>query len=120
MTREDAKVLWPIIKAWGDGATLQFRQWDGRWVDVGIRETLDVSCSADHYRLKPQPKYRPWKPEEAVGKVVRHKIGRDIHVVVSGYPNCIGVEDFAPMSEVAIFETFQQLDGSPCGVLEDA
>lgn len=53
MTREDAKQLWPIIKAWAEGETLQFKRHDGGFFDVeDVVFNEDASC----YRLKPKPR----------------------------------------------------------------
>lgn len=52
MTREEAKILLPIIKAWSEGETLQFKVESGNWLD-GTCVTFErpVSC----YRIKPKP-----------------------------------------------------------------
>jgi hypothetical protein len=53
MTRDDAKVLWPIIKAWSEGKTLQFLAHSGgRWCVV---DEYDAGFSPDRYRIKPEP-----------------------------------------------------------------
>ena len=35
------------------------------------------SLSNTYYRIKPEPKLRPWTPAEAIGKVVRLKLAND-------------------------------------------
>lgn len=57
MTRDDAKVLWPVIKAWGEGETLQVRDCVNGWVDEGLyhKGRLSFDSDASHYRIKPEP-----------------------------------------------------------------
>ena len=60
MTREEAKEMLPIIQAWADGKIIQVRE-KGRWVELCID---DFNRSPDMYRIKPEPKYRPFKSQE--------------------------------------------------------
>ena len=60
MTREQAKELLPIIQAFAEGKTVQFLD-GGKWADV--YET-DFHESPVKYRIKPEPKYRPFKSQE--------------------------------------------------------
>ena len=60
MTREEAKDLLPIIQAWAEGKNIQFLS-DGEWHDIN---QADFTCYPDKYRIKPEPKYRPFKSQE--------------------------------------------------------
>ena len=60
MTREEAKELLPIIQAWAQGKNIQFLS-DGEWHDIN---QADFTCHPDKYRIKPEPKYRPFKSQE--------------------------------------------------------
>ena len=60
MTREEAKELLPIIQAYAEGKTIQFFD-GGKWYDV--YET-DFYQSPEKYRIKPEPKYRPFKTQD--------------------------------------------------------
>ena len=60
MTREEAKELLPIIQAWAEGKNIQFLS-DGEWQDIN---QTDFTCYPDKYRIKPEPKYRPFKTQE--------------------------------------------------------
>ena len=63
MTREEMKELLPIMQAWAEGKIIQFRKKGTvEWVDL-YEDDLRVS-SAYHYRIKPEPKYRPFKTQE--------------------------------------------------------
>lgn len=59
MTREEAKELLPIIQAFVSGKTLQV--WtNNTWKD----ENYPFFGSLGQFRIKPEPKYRPFKNQE--------------------------------------------------------
>ena len=60
MTREQVKKLLPIMQAYAEGKTIQFLN-GGKWYDV---YDTDFYQSPDIYRIKPEPKYRPFKTNE--------------------------------------------------------
>ena len=60
ITRENAKELLPIIKAYSEGKTIQLFVC-GEWRDRYILHLEDDNC---HYRIKPEPKYRSFKSKE--------------------------------------------------------
>ena len=69
MTREEAKELLPIIQAWAEGKNIQFLS-DGEWHDIN---QADFTCYPDKYRIKPEPKYRPFKSqEECLQEMLKH------------------------------------------------
>lgn len=62
MTREEAKEMLPIIKAFCEGKQIQFLFDEWKDVDeIGIREFLE---NPELYRIKPETKYRPFKDAE--------------------------------------------------------
>ena len=70
MTREEAKELLPIIQAWAEGKNIQFLS-DGEWHDIN---QSDFTCYPDKYRIKPEPKYRPFKSmEECFDEMLKHQ-----------------------------------------------
>ena len=70
MTREEAKELLPIIQAWAEGKNIQFLS-DGEWHDIN---QADFTCYPDKYRIKPEPKYRPFKTqEECWNEMLKHQ-----------------------------------------------
>lgn len=59
MTREEAKKLLPIIKAFSDGETIQHLDIiNDKWEDV---DEFVYHGSVKSYRIKPEQKYRPFK-----------------------------------------------------------
>ena len=70
MTREQAKELLPIIQAFAEGKNIQFLS-DGEWHDIN---QADFTCYPDKYRIKPEPKYRPFKTqEECLQEMLKHQ-----------------------------------------------
>lgn len=53
MNREEAKKLLPIIQAFAEGKTVQYKNYEGKWEDTPDPEWY----SGDKYRIKPEPKY---------------------------------------------------------------
>ena len=70
MKRETAKELLPIIKAFSEGKQIQF--FGGTiWED---RNTLSFDSDPSRYRIKPEPKYRPFKSvEECWNEMQKHQ-----------------------------------------------
>lgn len=70
MTREEAKELLPIIQEWAEGKNIQFLS-DGEWHDIN---QADFTCYPDKYRIKPEPKYRPFRNvEECRQEMQKHQ-----------------------------------------------
>ena len=61
MTREEAKELLPIIQAYAEGEKIEMLDFKGRWVKM---INPDFTLSPENYRIKPEPKYRPFKTKE--------------------------------------------------------
>ena len=59
MTREEAKELLPIIKAFAEGKSVQFSD-EGNW----CKTENPAFASGTMYRIKPEQKYRPFKTQE--------------------------------------------------------
>ena len=57
MTREKAKELLPIVQAYAEGKEIEYRGLDGAWLD---NDDMDFNPNWT-YRIKPEPKYRPFK-----------------------------------------------------------
>lgn len=72
MTREQAKQMLPIIKAYAEGKTIEIRTQKG-WVgDNGAN--LDFGGLPEDYRIKPEPKYRPFEnAEECWAEMLKHQ-----------------------------------------------
>ena len=113
MTRENAKELLPILKAYSESKKIQFFD-DEKWVD---REILSFDSEFHRYRIKPEPKYRPFKDaEECFNEMGKHQPfgyikykDRNSYFPISFGDN----SDFDYLLENRIFA-----DGTPFGIKE--
>ena len=61
ITREEAKEFLPIIQAFAEGKTIQVQENEGYWRDADV---LHFNYDTCRYRIKPEPKYRPFNSAE--------------------------------------------------------
>ena len=59
MTKEKAKYLAEVLKAYAEGKTIEVLL-DGGWREVNLDE-YSLDAENEHYRIKKEPKYRPFK-----------------------------------------------------------
>ena len=128
MNRNQAKELSPIIKAFGEGKIIEQKCAES-WVEVG--EDCDFHFPANTYRIKPKPKYRPFKDaEECWTEMQKHQPfgwvkakDKDLYSLVTTnitnkdeeiYLNGIGVYSLDEVTKQYIFA-----DGTPFGILEE-
>nr|DAM87922.1 MAG TPA: hypothetical protein [Caudoviricetes sp.] len=65
MLRQQAKELLPIIQAYAEGKTIQVKASDNLWYEYnGNNNKLKFDSDPQNYRIKPEPKYRPFKNKE--------------------------------------------------------
>ena len=135
MTREEMKELLPIMQAWAEGKIIQFRKKGTvEWVDL-YEDDFRVS-SAYHYRIKPEPKYRPFKTqEECWNEMLKHQPFGWVKSKDKGYFHLIGLVQWSSeledvmiilatseqlaRSSRSLFEDFTFADGAPFGVKEE-
>ena len=113
----------PIIQAWADGKIIQVRE-KGRWVELCID---DFTRSPDMYRIKPEPKYRPFKTqEECWNEMLKHQpfgwvkeISSEMLYLINGMSNesIVIMEDINSFKEAMNFYEFK--DGTPFGTKEE-
>ena len=72
MTREEAKEMLPIIQAFAEGKAIEIRHGDAPWVETNrIKESIFDDYQ---YRIKPKPKYRPFKNvDECWQEMLKHQ-----------------------------------------------
>lgn len=130
MTKEEAKELLPVIKAYVDGKTIQLLD-EGEWHDVS--ET-DFYGHTYKYRIKPEPKYRPFKTkEECWNEMLKHqpfgwitskKTDNYVFIDYVGELNsCACISLTAGESECypaeRLFDNYKFVDGTPFGMCDD-
>ena len=125
MTREEVKELLPVLQAYAEGKKIQYVNSEGR---VSDKETMfdDVSY-AFRYRIKPEPKYRPFKDtEECWEEMQKHQPFGWIknsygHFEITGIKKegvCFGVVNNFHGYEY-LFTDYLFADGTPFGMKED-
>ena len=71
MTRKEAKDLLPIIQAFTEGKSIETKTGSG-WISI---ENMSFAGKPDSYRIKPEPKYRPFKnAEECLAEMQKHRL----------------------------------------------
>lgn len=122
MNRNQAKELLSIIKAFSEGKGVETKTGSG-WISI---ENMSFEGNPDSYRIKPEPKYRPFKDaEECWHEIRKHEpfikyktieSSKDVYLIIQriktdGIETDVEVLDF----ETA-FECFTFADGTPFGV----
>ena len=135
MTREEAKSRAELYSALAEGKTIQVLSCNGEWIDIKTDE-LDYLKNYYKYRIKLEPKYRPFKSrEECWNEMLKHQPFGWVKSKDKGYFHLIGLvqwsselEDvmiiFATSEQLArsshsLFEDFIFADGTPFGVKEE-
>ena len=71
MTRKEARELLPLIQAYAEGKTIQRIDDKNEWTDLCI---VNFDFPPHKYRIKPEPKYRPFKnQEECWQEMLKHQ-----------------------------------------------
>lgn len=123
MDRKEAAKLLPIIKAFSEGKTLQIRQNGSEWMDI---ETASFTGLPSEYRIKPEPKYRPFaNAEECWNEMQKHqpfgwvKTKQDTHrliVLIDEERLMMGAQNAEWSYRTLFNEEFIFVDGTPFGI----
>lgn len=132
MTRGEAKQLLPIIQAFAEGRPIQYRMKDiksAKWNDI-YKNYHEFSPHSFQYRIKPEPKYRPFanaeecwqvmQKHQPVGWVKNKRNDKDPEVFI----NCGAIKgdwiltnvDEEPFPFDKIYNNYTFVDGTPFGV----
>ena len=127
MTREQAKELLPIIQAFAEGKMIQDKI-DGLtdWVDTD-EINLEFEGKKILHRIKPEPKYRPFKTqEECCNEILKHQpfgwvkeISSEMLYLINGISDMsiVIMEDISSFKEALNIYEFK--DGTPFGIKEE-
>ena len=132
MKREDVAALLPIIKAFGEGKTIQYREETGfKWTDLA-NSSVAFNCSPEHYRINPEVAYRPFNGHNEFDKHAGKAIvcigdlnePFDLSTYTRHLPrywSVCGVKFFEtgliPWDK--LLDEWLFSDGSPCGIREE-
>ena len=136
MTREEAKELLPVMQAFAEGDVIQYRNVYKEWIDVKTGEGVCFTRPSSCYRIKPEPKYRPFKSQEecwnemqnhqpfgwlkskkngsscCIGEVSWSDAFRDVHITYS-------TNESLAHSTISVFNEYTFADGTPFGIKEE-
>ena len=126
MTREEAKELMPIIQAFAEGKQIQDAiEGLTDWVDTD-EINLEYEGQKIKHRIKPEPKYRPFKTqEECWNEMMKHRpfgwvrstMSDDLYLIEYISDEINYNRTFASYNES--FEWVKFADGTPFGVMEE-
>ena len=131
MTREQAKELLPIMQAFADGKTIQVLAND-TWQDEEYPSFVELNL----FRIKPEPKYRPFRNvEECWQEMLKHQPFGWLKSKKSGRFSCIGevsgsyefetvyialsTSELLSRSSDSMFEQYTFYDGTTFGIKEE-
>ena len=134
MTREEAKELLPIIQAFSEGKTIEIYS-DREWQDL-IIGSIKFDCKPSCYRIKPEPRYRPFKTkEECWNEMQKHQPFGWLKSKKNGRFHCIGevlwsdefkivnialsTSESLSRSSDSVFDEYTFADGTPFGIREE-
>ena len=137
MTREEAKVLLPIIQAFAEGKVIECRtkpsalsrSWQDMndWVEMKEIEFWNNI----EYRVKPEPRYLPFKDvkecwnemqkHQPIGWVKSKEATEDVYFTITGLTNTCGFMLNSPggRSFSGLYDYYTFTDGTPFGILEE-
>ena len=124
MTREEAKELLPVIQAFAEGKEIEYYDCnDDDWIETDC----PIWAKESQYRIKPEPKYRPFKTqEECWNEMLKHQpfgwvkeISCEMLYLINGISNesIVIMEDINSFKEAMNIYEFK--DGTPFGIKEE-
>ena len=114
MNRKEAAELLPFIKAFGEGKDIEIRSKNTYAQLNGWAKMDEFIFSNFEYRIKPEPKYRPFKnAEECWQEMQKHQPFGWVKTD-SGYKPICHVNEFDDFNATFKYSTFA--DGTPFGV----
>ena len=124
MDRNQAKALLPIIQAFAEGKEIEIFDWTKKMWETAILPHFD--CDSIFYRIKPEPKYRPFaNKEECWTEMLKHQPFGWVKLkdTESGYYMLKGIAsqvvigfNETPFSYKKVFEDYTFANGTPFGV----
>ena len=133
LTREEAKRRAELYSALAKGKSVQVQGIDGSWVDVDI-DKLNYFIETPIFRIKPEPKYRPFKTqEECWNEMLKHqpfgwlksiKKQEKVHIGrIFDTPDVVfitlSINEGLNYSSSYLFEEYTFDDGTPFGIKEE-
>lgn len=133
MIREETKKAIEIMQAYVDGKEIQIKVHNSYY---DIEPTWDWDDDVELYRIKSEPKLRPYKNQEEFLKAMREHDGWLLHIdngfaTVPVYVDNLGIDligggtheddyGYERIQFNELLKLFTWVDGTPCGRIEDA
>ena len=116
MTREEVKKLLPIMKAYSEGRLIEYKNYKDEW---GVLENLNFYDNPSCYRIKTEPKYRPFKnSQECWDEMQKHQpFGWLIDIMEKFYTHITILGKSTDFNYLFKNKTF--IDGTPFGIKEE-
>ena len=127
MTREEIKRRAELYSALAEGKTIQILNMEGNWVDVEVKK-LNYIPETLKFRIKPEPKYRPFKTqEECWQEMMKHQpfgwVRSKKCKALLWNVTSINKDDITIICDYykfhRAFECFEFADGTPFGIKEE-
>ena len=130
MNRKEAAELLPIIQAFAKGKDIEYRTkgFNENWKKV--TQIPELSFKSFEYRIKPEPKYRPFKDaKECMAEMLKHQPfgwitsqGAFFYIIyiedkLFGYGSACGTILHSEFNNV--LKSFTFADGTPFGIKEE-
>ena len=128
MTREEAKKLLPIIQAFAEGKKIEYyNNNNNNWIET----STPVWQLGVKYRIKPEPKYRPFKnQEECWNEMLKHQpfgwfrsaFNENLFNIIGINNDGIKITNTLTKSMETYSQAFKSLkftDGTPVGIKEE-
>ena len=130
MNRKEAAELLPIIQAFAKGKDIEYRTkgFNENWKKV--TQITELSFKSFEYRIKPEPKYRPFKDaKECMAEMLKHQPfgwitsqGAFFYIIyiedkLFGYGSACGTILHSEFND--ILKSFTFADGTPFGIKEE-
>ena len=128
MNRQQAKDMLPIIQAFAEGKPIEFKNHNGEWEES---KQLVFNIPIEDYRVKPEPKYRPFaNAEECWQEMLKHQpFGWIKDKINNQYHNILSIDDYGITPNLfdenpqhkykdTISQNFLFADGTPFGIKE--
>ena len=114
MNRKEATELLPLIKAFGEGKDIEMRSKNPHAQLNGWAKMNEFIFGNFEYRIKPEPKFRPFKnAEECWQEMMKHQPFGWVKTD-SVYEPILHVNEFDDFNATFKYSTFA--DGTPFGV----
>lgn len=123
MNRQQAKDLLPIIQAFAEGKTIEYYSNDN-WIEDKNFNFID---KAQNYRIKPEPKYRPFANAEECWQEMqkhqpfgwlKHKTDNVYSLISKIDKDCCYFAVNVYWGFDTLFKTKTFIDGTPFGIKE--